>query len=50
MLKKGGFNIKKEEWKNGDYFAAYYLLLDYSDFPALKNSIEKGLPWLLAKG
>jgi 2-keto-4-pentenoate hydratase/2-oxohepta-3-ene-1,7-dioic acid hydratase in catechol pathway len=50
MLKKGGLNIKQDEWKNGDYIGAYYLLLDYSDVPALKSAMEKGHPWLLAKG
>ena len=33
-----------------DSIAGYFLLIDYTDFSALKEAMQKGFPWLLAKG
>ena len=47
MLKKGGRDIKQEEWR--DYVGGYFLALDYTDFNELVSSRSSSLPWLLAK-
>jgi 2-keto-4-pentenoate hydratase/2-oxohepta-3-ene-1,7-dioic acid hydratase in catechol pathway len=47
MLKKGGYRIPKQDWK--DYIGGYFLLLDYTDSLELKEAIAKGGPWLMSK-
>ncbi len=47
MLKKGGFGVRKEAWR--DAIGGYFLLLDYTDGAAVKEAVEKGAPWFLGK-
>ena len=48
VLKKGGFNIKRPDWKK--YIGGYVLLLDYSNVSFVKQAKANGQPWLLGKG
>ena len=48
ILKKGGSNIDKKDWK--DYVGGYFIALDYTDLTMLKSSMAKGLPWFMSKG
>ena len=47
MLKGGGKHLRKDDWKND--IGAYFLLLDYSDTHMVKEAIEQGKPWFMAK-
>ena len=47
MLKKGGRNIKRPDYKN--HIGAYFLCIDYSDLTLAKEAMAKGQPYFLAK-